>query len=274
MLKIGKKPTAIIIVGIFLLLLFIGIMNMTKAKQSFATIQDYYQSKYRVIRAAGLAEYMQYDYPGLERRAHTIAVVTPLDDLTAENTFGISESGDRYYYIHSVRTVKVLQYFKNEKEYGDTIVMAEMCGSLEDGTLVMMEDCWPMQRGDTYLVFLCDSGFGYPLSVSACNGKYDLTHLNLNCEYHSCVLMNAMLDLGLLTEESVKKAGMELLEAVAAANAVYWPQDKEHIIKENAIEWQSFTLFTPWTNKNYPLILKSGSDEEGAIYNYLKTMQR
>ena len=250
-----------------------AILPFNKPQQPYATMRDYTQARYPAIRSAGITDFMQYDYADLFRYAHTVAVVTPLDELTAENTYGVSESGDRYYNIHSLREVKAITYFKNEKEYGDTFTLAEECGVLSDGTLVMLEDCWPMQKGDTYLVSLCKSGFGYPISVSGCNGKFDLTHLDLNCRQHSKVLLNALLELDLLTEKSVRQAGAVLREA-ASAQPVYWPEDEEHIAKESAIEWKTFALYTPWTERSYPLTLKRGTDEEGAIYRYLQTVMR
>ena len=250
-----------------------AIISFNKPQQRFATIQDYTQAHYAAIRSAGITDFMQYDYANLFRYAHTVAVVTPLDDLSAENTYGVSESGDRYYNIHSVREVKALTYFKNENEYGDTFTLAEECGVLSDGTLVMLADCWPMQKGDTYLVFLCKSGFGYPISVSGCNGKFDLTHLDLNCRQHSKVLLNALLELNLLTEKSVRQAG-DVLQEAASAMPVYWPEDEEHIAKEADMEWETFELYTRWTNKSYPLTLKRGTDEDGVIYRYLQTMMR
>ncbi len=248
-----------------------AILPFNKPQQPYSTMQDYTQAHYPAIRSAGTADFMQYDYANLFRYAHTVAVVTPLDDLTAENTYGVSESGDRYYNIHSVREVKAITYFKNEKEYGDTFTLAEECGVLADGTLVTFEDCWPMQKGDTYLVFLCKSGFGYPISVSGCNGKFDLTHLDLNCRQHSKVLLTALLELNLLTEKSVQQAG-DVLQEAASALPVYWPEDEEHIAKETAIEWKTFELYTRWTDKSYPLKLKRGTDEDGVLYSYLQNM--
>jgi len=274
MAKLSKKTLAFSLTGILVCLVLTAIILFTKPQQRFATIQDYYQARYPAIRSSGMADFVQYDYSDLFRYAHTVAVVTPLDELSVENTFGIAERGDRYYNIHSIREVKVLAYFKNEREYGDTVELAEECGVLEDGTLVMLEDCWPMQKGDTYLVFLCNSGFGYPLSVSACNGKFDLTHLDLNCAEHSRILLTALLKLELLTEKSLRRAGKDLLEAVNSASPVYWPKDEEHLAKEAGIKWKTYELYTPWTDRNYPLMIKCGTDEEGVIYRYLQTTLR
>ena len=263
----------LISVGVFVCLVIAAIVLFPKPQRRFTEIKDYYQTCYPDIRCSGMADYLQFDYPGLFRYAHTAAIVTPLDRLSADNTYGIGESGDIYYNIHSVRKVKVLKYFKNEQGYGDTIELVEECGMLADGTVVMLEDCWPMQEGDTYLVFLCSSGFGYPLTVSACNGQFDLTHLDLNCRQHSRVLLNALLELDLLTEKSVRQAG-EILREAASAMPVYWPEDEEHIAKENEMEWKTVELYTQWTDKNYPLTVKWGTDEDGSIYQYLKTMMR
>ena len=273
MSKLSRKTAAFILAGVLLCLIIAVIIyvEMPKPKQRFAAAEDYYRSIYPNIQGSGLiVELAQFGFSDLLHYAETVAVVTPLDELTADNTFGIS--GKRYDNVHSLRRVKALQYFKNEQGYGDSFEMTEFCGLLEDGTLVMTEDCWPMQPGDVYLVFL--QGKRQPAPISACNGKYDLTHLELNCGQHAKVLLSALLELDLLTEKSLKRAGQDLLYAVRAADPVYWPEDKAHSDRENAVKWRSFTLFTPWTDKDYPLTIKYGVDEEGALYNYLKTMLR
>ena len=257
-----------------LCLVCLAVVAASAQKPRYSNMKEYYQSKYASIRGVGMADYMQYTYPELFRHAQTVAVVTPVDELTAENTFGIAKSGDIFYNLHSVRRVKALKYFKNENEYGDTFEMAEECGLLENGTLVRMEDWWPMQKGDAYLVFLRESGFGYPLCISACNGKFDLTHLDLNCWDHSQVLLKALLELDLLTEDSVRQAEDDLLRKAAFGKGVYWPEDAEHAAREAAIPWKSCKLYTQWTDRSYPLILRYGEDEEGPIYSYLQTMWR
>lgn len=274
MKKLSAKKARCLLVGAVLCLTFVATIFTLMPKQRYATLKEYYQSKYSAIRGSGMADFMQYTYPELLSYAQTVAVVTPVDELTAENTFGIAKSGDIYYNLHSVRKVKVLEYFKNEMEYGDTLEITELCGLLENGTMVKLEDCWPMQKGDVYLVFLNGSGFGHPVPVSACNGKFDLTHLDLNCRDHSEVLFRALLDLDLLTEKSVRQAGEALLRKAADAARVSWPKDAEHTEREAAIQWESYKIYTKWTDQNYPLVLRCGDDEEGAIYSYLQTMRR
>ena len=125
------------------------------------TMREMMEQLYPHVSMSGMSDYAVFDYDGLMNRAHTVALVTPLDDLTKENTFGVSESGDRYYAIHSVREVQVIQYFKNEKNFGETFTMAEKCGLTDvqeiptesgdiqvTGGLVMEENCYPMQKGN------------------------------------------------------------------------------------------------------------------------------
>ena len=263
-----------LLVGSALCLVCIAAVAASSPKQKYSTMKEYYGSKYAAIRSAGMADFMQYTYRELFSYAQTVAVVTPVDELTAENTFGISKSGDIYYNLHSVRRVKALEYFKNEKEYGDEFEITELCGLLANGTMVKLEDCWPMQKGDVYLVFLNETGFGHPAPISACNGKFDLTHLDLNCRDHSEVLLRALLDLDLLTEKSVRQAGEDLLRKAAYAARVSWPKDEEHAAKETAIQWRSYKLYTKWTDRSYPLNLRCGDDEDGPICSYLQTMRR
>lgn len=273
----NKKKLALVLMGILLCLLLAAILLFARPKQRFTTFEDYVHALYPTVRTGGILEYATaYEkYTSLRAKAHTIAVVTPLDALTRENTFAVS-SGNRYSGGYSVRKVRVLKYFKNEKEFGKEFEMAEECGLAENGNLVMQENCWPMQKGDVYLVFLDDSGAGlkYPTPIRGCNGKFDLTHLELNCAEYGQVLLTALLKLELLTKKSLRLAGKDLLEAVDSASAVYWRQDKEHLAKEAEIKWKAYELYTPWTDRSYPLTIKCGTDEEGAIYQYLQTTLR
>ena len=274
---LNKKVFVPVLAGILLCLILAAILLFTRPRERFATFEDYVHALYPTVRTGGILEYATpYEkYETLRTKAHTVAVVTPLDALTRENTYATS-SGNRYSGGYSVRKVRVLKYFKNEKEYGKEFEMAEECGLAENGNLVMQENCWPMQKGDVYLVFLDDSraGLKYPIPIRGCNGKFDLTHLELNCAEYGQVLLTALLKLELLTKKSLRRAGKDLLEAVDSASAVYWRQDKEHLAKEAEIKWKTYELYTPWTDRSYPLTIKCGTDEEGAIYQYLQTTLR
>ena len=274
---LNKKVLVPVLAGILICLILMAISLFMRPKQRFAAFEDYYHALYPTVRTGGILEYAPpYEkYYSLRTKAHTIAVVTPLDELTGENTFAVS-SGKRYTGGYSVRKVRVLKYFKNAKEYGEEFEMAEECGLAEDGTLVMQENCWPMQKGDVYLVFLDDSivGLKYPAPIRGCNGRFDLTHLDLNSAEYSRSLLTALLKLDLLTKKSLRRAGKDLLEAVDSASPVYWPKDEEHLAKEAEIKWKTYELYTPWTDRNYPLTIECGTDEEGAIYRCLQTTLR
>ena len=174
-LSIQKK---MIVFLLFLVLCAVILIPRFDRPESFHELTS---KRYSKVALSGMADYSQWDFEGLMGYAHTVALVTPVDELSPDNSFGIEESGDKYHKAYSVRKVEVIEYYKNEKNYGDTFEMAEKCVMLNDGTLVMKEDCYPMEKGDCYLVFLIDSGYGgYPLSISADNGKIDLTYLSLN----------------------------------------------------------------------------------------------
>lgn len=273
----NKKRFAFVFAGFLLCLILAAIVLFMRPRQRFASFEDYYHALYPTVRTGGILEYgtIYEKYYDLRIKVHTIAVVTPLDELTRENTFSVS-SGNRYSGGYSVRKVRVLKYFKNANEYGEVFELAEECGLAEDGSLVMQENCWPMQKGDVYLVFLDDSYVvrEYPTPFRGCNGKFDLTHLNLNCAEHSRILLTALLKLDLLTKKSLRRPGKDLLEAVDSARDVYWPKDEEHLAKEAEITWQTYELYTPWTDRNYPLTIECGTDEEGAVYRYLQRMLR
>ncbi len=274
---LNKKAFVPVLAGILLCLILAAILLFTRPRERYASFEDYYHALYPTVATGGILEYGTiYDkYYDLRTKAHTIAVVTPLDALTRENTYATS-SGKRYTGGYSVRKVRVLKYFKNGKEYGEEFEMAEECGLAEDGTLVMQENCWPMQKGDVYLVFLDDSYNvrKYPTPIRGCNGRFDLTRLELNSAEHSRILLTALLKLDLLTKKSLRRAGKDLLEAVDSADPVYWPKDEEHLAKEAEIKWKTYELYTPWTDRNYPLTIECGTDEEGAIYRCFQTTLR
>lgn len=76
-----------------------------KEEQTLKNVQSMYELynlKYPSFRFSCMADFAQYDYQGLWRVAHTIALVTPEDELIQENSRGISETGDRFYNAHSV----------------------------------------------------------------------------------------------------------------------------------------------------------------------------
>ena len=153
-------------------------------KADFTTMREFMESIYpKMIQVGFGAERMiyRYDDDTLWNNAHTIALVTPMDELTVENSHIINKWGTPRAFF-SRRQVRVIEFFKNEEDYENEFMMAELCVLLEDGTLVYKETCYPMQKGDYYLVFLAKSGYlsspAVPLGYG--EGKYDITNLHLN----------------------------------------------------------------------------------------------
>ena len=242
-----KKANVYTLISIIMLFAVLFSACGHTASEQPKTMNELFEGIYGTVRLSGMADYAQFDYPGLMDRAHTVALVTPLDELTAENSFGVSESGDKFYNIHSIRQVKVLKYFKNENSFGDTMELAEKCVLLPDGTLVHEEACYPMQKGDTYLVFLINSGYGKPLAISADNGKFDLSNLRLNNRLP--LVAQALTDLGLAQKSEVS-------EAFADAQAVSWSGEESYSQFKNISDWNTAVFTTEYTKKGFELPLE------------------
>lgn len=227
------------------------------------TMRELFLDIYTDVQLSGMCNYLQFNYAELTSWAHTIAVVTPLDDLTTENSYGISESGDRFYNAHSVREVQLVEVFKNEKGYKDTMKIAEKCVVLEDGTLVAEEACYPMQRGDYYLVFLFNSGYGYPLSLSADNGKYDLTHLRLNNRQH--LLVEMLYDLGLAESAGLRARNMDFLADFTKPHALCYKDGADYASLDARTDWSSLPLTTRYTDSGMTINLEYAENTEGIM---------
>ena len=161
-----------------------------------------------------------YSFGALYLRSDVVAIVTPLDDLTAEASYGTRRSNDGsaiYTFvnidetIHSYREVKAVKYFKNDLELGETFTMYDECALSAEGALAANEHDYPMLRGSYYLVCLYRWG-GHNISVvSGYQAKMDLTHLTFNYDRKMTRAALYGLDLaeekgGKLTTEYTKRA--------------------------------------------------------------------
>ena len=238
-----QRMAAVLVLGSLALALCL-IWGKAGAPAPYASLKDLYLARYGDIRVRGFVDFAVFDYDELMAQAHTVAIVTPTDDLTAENSFS-----DR-----SVRTVRAVAWFKNEKDYGDTFAIAEYCACLDDGTLVVNdESCFPMQKGDYYLVFL-HTAHGHAMPLAGDNGKFDLSHLCLN-DNHAWTMLRALSELDLL-----QGSPRALRAAAGCLNAVLGPGDKP----PPSSGWKTARLTTKWTLPGYELELQF--DEENGLY--------
>ena len=226
-------------------------------------MSEYYQNIYSSIITSGQSDYMQYDFNGLYKHAHTIALVTPCDELTTQNSHGISSKGDKFYHAYSVRKLSVIEYYKNENNYDSTLEIAEKCVCLDNGSLVMEESCYPMQKGHTYLVFLTKSGYGYPLAMSANNGKFDLTLLSLNT--YQQVMIAALYRLGLISSDCLQD-NIADIESMLEAKPLYGVNDAGYSSLDSKTAWKSMTLYTDYTDRDYRIKAYAANSENGNMY--------
>ena len=241
-----------------------------KEEQTLKNVQSMYELyslKYPSIRVGSNLDYIQYDYQGLWRVAHTIALVTPEDELTQENSSGVSEDGRRVYGARSERRVKALRFFKNERNFEECFSFVEKWAMLADGSVVGMDESYPMQKGDVYLVFLCNSGWGYPIIVSADNGKFDLTNLRLNNADRQPLIAGALMDLGLMPMARSRSEALEYFPSAKYRidNSSY--NETEYNALYNAHRWQTMEIRADDTLPVMTLTVEYAQTEGGYLYH-------
>ena len=277
--------------GLAAVLVAVMLLRSPGENKPAQSLAEYYEGIYGDVRQVSISDYAQYDYKGLYARAAVVAIVTPLDDLTTENTF---EWGDKDILLetYSVREVKAVKIYKNIWELGNKFQIAEYCGIAENGTMIMKDSEYPMQKGSDYLVFFCESGLDYPIVISADNGKFDLTHLSLNT--HKEVLVDALFDLGLadtgghdeIAKQAISSAKMlfgdlEEINGMLAQGGKWYPQwklyalssykedlgkaERDELLRRTA-EWDSFVLTTKYTDKAYAIKIAYSDEGAGKIY--------
>ena len=244
MLISKKKPRYMIILAIIVVIgLTIIIYTHPKAYQ---TMDEYIASKYPNIITVSQGDYYLPDYLKLKEIAHTIALVTPGDNLTVDNSYMIGEGNDPGYWMHSLRRVKVLEFYKNLRSYTNEITIAETCVKLKNGKVAVKDDAYPMIKGDKYLVFLYDSNYPDKPMVAISNGfgKVDVTHLKLNSNYE--IAVKAAVDL----------LGNELSEDVVNAllkSEVDYDKSKYY---SSFLQWEEISIDNSYIDKNMRIDLK------------------
>ena len=128
-LLIGVLALVVIVVSVSV------IVGFSDHNADYQTMRELFESRYPNVYCSGMADYVQFTYDELWAEAHTIAVVTPVDVLSTENSYGIAESGDRFYNAHSVRELEAITFFKNSRELNDVFEIVETCAMLNDDAL-------------------------------------------------------------------------------------------------------------------------------------------
>ena len=167
--------------------------------------KEQYKEMYRDV--VNLYDMGVYDYKGITEEAAVIALVEVLDNLTPENSEGIIDtrvSNEIYGWIGR-REVKVLQYFKDERNYGDMITINEGAAIDDEGNYIHPEGYETLIKGEKYILFLSDECFTKQLSTIACqNSVVHVDNLNENEEFYD-VQIKAIIDLLSDLSEKEKK---------------------------------------------------------------------
>ncbi len=249
---IRKRKILTVSLILFFILALITIGYLFYRKQiAPKTMREMMERIYPVVTVRDQSDREMPSYDQLTQRAYAIAIVTPFDDLTKENSFGLSQSWTSYPAAHSTRRVQAIQYFKNTKALESTLSITEKCGitdielyfSAPDtlskrGGLVVLNGCYPMQKGNTYLVFFTKTSYGYPVSET----MLDLTWFRLNQRLD--VGLNALYHLNLFSGTATEK---EILGHFLAA--VSLPVSEESSASYLALDgWESISIDTEYTD--------------------------
>ena len=226
-----------------------------KESKKYNSMREFAESQYTSVRVSGMGDYFQYDYKELMEEAQVVAVVKSINDLTVKNSFGISETGDTFFYAFSLREVEVIESFKGEFTAGEKMEVAEKCILLENGTMVASEDCYPMRKGDYYLLFLSRSGYaGSPLlPISADNGKCDLTNLYLNSDRRKQLFIEACSDL-LFDQNDFSRLNIIPKDELSKDQT------------EGEKDWETILFTTPYTDKGNEIEIKIGHENGEIVY--------
>lgn len=131
-----------------------------------------------------VAEFVTFPYEELKEESSIIVKVEVLDELSSENSLtDFSEEYGMVIRFCAVRSVRVLEVYKNDRELsaGDELQVQESCAIYKmDGEYYQdtMDDTPPLQKGDTYILFLDDGTenmSGKPSIISCQNGMVELS---------------------------------------------------------------------------------------------------
>jgi len=210
------------------------------------------------------------DYPMLLKCSYMVALVTSTDILTPDNTFRVRDDPHGridepwlYNNAYSLRETAVLRYYKNIREHGDTLTIAEHCAMSKSGAVYVEEACYPMQKGDTYLLFLTYSlsGIGKPVTVFGGNGKIDLTNLRLN--YYLKIAINALYQTELLVFDNEQE---DIVKALTSAKELYIISDEQPASLYREYNWESVKLTTDYTKDGMETYFKYAETESGYLF--------
>jgi hypothetical protein len=238
----------------------------------YTSMKELFKSKFDKFGYNGnIIDRDVFDYPDLFDTAHTVALVTSTDTLTQNNTFNVrddpfgrtDEKPGLYSFAYSEREVAVLQYYKNTKEYGDTLTIAEQCAMSKSGSVYVEESCYPMQKGDTYLLFLeyIPIGHGNPVTISAGNGKIDLTYLRLN--YFLKIAINALYQTELLVFDNEHE---DIVKALISAKDIYGLSDEPPDSFYREYIWEYVKLTTDYTKDGMETYFKYAKTDSGYLF--------
>ncbi len=188
------------------------------------------------------ADNYQFSYEELKSHSQIIALIQVMDELTEANSEAFISEG---YTVGNIgrRQCKVLKYFKDERNYGETLTVLEPA-SVIDNQYIHPEDYDKLEKDNIYLVFLCDETATNELSLmSAYNGTFDVDNLDEMDEYYDLAIkaiVEYMTDLPDKQKEAII--------------------DSDEIVKASAIEGVDIQTQIIGIDEEITLLFKMSSD--------------
>ncbi len=259
------RKYAVHMVVIAVLCIFIGIgLSLRNRKPAASSMEELVRRYYPNSKQAGMSDYVQFDFDQLFERADTVAIVTPVNQLSAEDSsiVGDEVTGNAYYAMYSTREVKAMKYFKNNKNYSDSFEMGEHCILTKEGHLIYNEGAYPMIEGSYYLVFLTDSYLpnSLPFAMSVDNGLIDLSHLSISTR-KGIAAKSVISFFDVDIPDNLKKAIL-LSDYLYTENVNQYNQILE--VSKDLFDNNTYTLETGYEAPGYELVVSGFKQEDGS----------
>lgn len=128
------------------------------------------------------SSFEKFDYVKLKSSSEVIALVEVLDDLTKDNSIiNYAKKSPTIEGFYGRREVRVLKYYKDEGNLGDTLSIIEPAAITKKDEYLHCEGYEQMVKGNKYIVFLSDKTASRELSVlSGNNGKINVSDFDNN----------------------------------------------------------------------------------------------
>lgn len=222
--------------------------------KNYTTMREMYEDLYENINMATICS-SYGGFSSVAKSADTIVIVKADDELAAENSNNY-ETGKSFFYAESTRSVTTIEFIKNERGFETVTEIIDRNGLAEDGTLLVEENCWPLQKDCCYVLFL-ENG---KKTIGWQQSKIDLTNLGLNGYKNQVVSVLTQWDM--LEYVSGPENCAELMEGFLEADYISGPSYAYYEESYGGLDWQPIILTTEYTDEGMELIIEYAEDEK------------